>query len=295
MGRSRAQRRSARSQGKDPGTAFGSNGEPVAQPAPVADPAEKAAREKACDNEFARYNKERDSLIKTELDAEKNYDTLLVTLSTGVIGASYVLLKDAGKMPPSTYEFLIASWVSLSLCLFGALVDRLLTYISHQKLRGAMDNQFSGWSGPGAMERAITDYNKLRWPNVLPIMKWVCFGTFFCGVGLLVPALLWNFHNGSNQPQQPIVVYVNQAPPQPAVVRGAATHPVVAKETPMKGDTMPSKNQPQITPPVTPPMPATRPAPIIDTRPAPTIDIGAGKPIPPAAPRPVDVSPKPNK
>lgn len=177
---------------------------------------ERDTLEKQCDDEYARYLPEREQLKKSELDAEKNYDTLLVSLSTLAIGSSFTVLKDIVQHA-SAIALIVLAWIALGICLLSALVDRLLTYYGHKEYRRLLDKEFTGtWSGPGAFDRAYAAYKKIWWRKPLPYMKW--FGFVFLSVGLILLMVFIFIAMGAKssdeKPSVPVVVNVyNSATP----------------------------------------------------------------------------------
>ena len=144
-----------------------------------------------CDDEFVRYEKHRSDLTKAELEAEKNFDTVLASLASLAIGSSFTVLKDITKGAGAT--LIITAWVALGICVFSSLLDRLLTYLTHQKWRLKFDNEFETWS-EGAWQRGLDAYDKLPLINALPWLKWVSLSTLFIGVILLLAAVLYGWN-----------------------------------------------------------------------------------------------------
>jgi hypothetical protein len=178
---------------------------------------DKSALQKKCDDEFDWYENERPILTKAEIEAEKNYDTLLVTLSTLAIGSSFVVMKDVVRSP-SASAFIVLAWCAFGLCLFVALVDRLLSYWTHLCWRKIIDKEFSPWR-EGARERALSAYPGIRFIWLLPWLKWVGFGLLLVGMLFLMAFVFVGTGTTAAEPkpQTPIVVNVyNGSPPTTA-------------------------------------------------------------------------------
>lgn len=156
-----------------------------------------------CDDEFARFEKHRAELIKGQLEGEKNYDTLLVALSTLAIGSSFTIVKDITK--GNAAPLMILAWVALACCLFAALVDRLLTYAAHRRTREVFDEEFSAWS-EGAWARAENRSAGLWHNRVLDRLKWVCFGSLALGVLFLMMSVFVGWQASSSTPTSPPVI-----------------------------------------------------------------------------------------
>jgi hypothetical protein len=188
-------------------------------PSSTTEQAAKAALQKQCDEEFARYGKERETLLKAELEAEKSFDTTLVTISTLAIGSSFTVFKDVVKAGSAT-PLIVLAWILLGVCLFSALTDRLLSYFAHMKWRDMLDDEFNNWvanGGAGAWERVLPKYEQIAGVKILRALKWVSFGSLAGGVLFLmlfvissspqtqapaVPVTV-NQYNGTTQPSRP--------------------------------------------------------------------------------------------
>jgi hypothetical protein len=196
-------------------------------PTPIPSPLdEEALRKLKCDDEFSRFDKERDTLTKAELENEKGYDTLLVTLSTLAIGSSFTILKDILRTTGAS-ALIILSWSAFGLCLFIALADKLLSYWTHKKWREVLDAEFKTWR-EGAWERAQAKYPGIKFVRALPHLKWVAFVALLFGVIFLMafvfvgtgappaeektpaPPVTVNVYNGASPTTVPII---KQVPP----------------------------------------------------------------------------------
>ena len=190
--------------------------EEAPNPQPPVDPAAQIARlEKLQAEDFARYYKEREAILKQELEAEKNYDILVVSLSTAAIGASFTLLKDMVRADGAP-SFLILSWVALVGSLFTALTDRVLSYWLHRKWREQMDVEFDDWK-EGIWPRLHHIHGSLPFRKWLLRLKWISFGSMLVGVMLLMAFVLAALSTPTappTTPSTPVVVNVyNGAPP----------------------------------------------------------------------------------
>jgi hypothetical protein len=173
--------------------------------------------QKKCDEEFTRYEVERAAVVKSEQEAEKNDDTALLTISTLAIGASFTVFKDVVRANSATC-LIIMSWVSFSVCLFTALLDRLWSYDTHQKWRNVLDVEFSNWEangGAGAWGRVLPKYDEIRFVKILPRLKYVGLWSLFVGLVFLMLFAIFATPSpqsnpiGTSSPSSPNVV-VNQ-------------------------------------------------------------------------------------
>jgi Na+-transporting methylmalonyl-CoA/oxaloacetate decarboxylase gamma subunit len=177
--------------------------------------AQNSEWEKFRDEEFDKYYSHRDSTCKAEDEAEKNFDTTLITLATLAIGSTFTVLKDITKGSGAVFIFL--SWLALGMCLFSALVDRLLSYTTHKEWREIFDREFGIWK-PGAWERAVAAHKTIRFVNWLPHLKWVGFWCLLGGVVFLMIGIMVDWRATDSSPQQsPVIVNVYAASTQPTV------------------------------------------------------------------------------
>jgi hypothetical protein len=131
------------------------------------------------DEEFARYYKERDDWVKTQLDAEKSYDALLVAISTLGLGAS--LTKDwVSRGSASGAWCLVFAWAAFAICLIFSLSHRFFTYYTHRKWVDTVDQAFRVDWKPGAMGRAEQKYDDL------PFIRFVEWTKYIAGAAVLL-------------------------------------------------------------------------------------------------------------
>jgi hypothetical protein len=169
---------------------------------PPDQPDDNAAREIA---EFAWYKEERAILTKVELETEKNYDTLLVTLSTLAIGASFALMQVTVRSS-FTSAWLVVSWIAFGLCLLISLVDRLMSYWTHLWLRERMDAQFDHWS-EGAKDRALDAHRENLFIKLLRWLKWVSFVLIVIGIfSLMIFAFAGAGEEAMESPKPPMPI-----------------------------------------------------------------------------------------
>ncbi len=159
--------------------------------------------QQVCDEEFQRFEKHRGELIKGQLEGEKNYDTLLVALSTLAIGSSFTIVKDITK--GNAAPLMVVAWVTLATCLFLALIDRLLTYAAHRRSREIFDEEFAAWS-EGAWSRGQARSAALWHNRALDRLKWACFGTLALGVVFLMLSVFVGWQSSPSQPPSPPVI-----------------------------------------------------------------------------------------
>lgn len=165
------------------------------------------------DEEFEKYYKQREETCEAEDDAEKSYDTTLMTLASLAIGSTFTLLKDINTGGAAFLIFL--SWIALGLCLFTALIDRLLSYTTHKTWREGFDNEFNKWS-EGSWKRAVAAHQTIPFVNWLPTLKWVGFWSLLAGIVLLLLGGIVGWHSKAPQPNPaPITVNVYAATTQP--------------------------------------------------------------------------------
>jgi hypothetical protein len=182
-------------------------------------------KQSRADKEHDRYTKERSDLVKAESDSEKNFDTLLVTISSIAIAASFTLMKDVVK---GTNGWIIAAWALLGVCLVGSLIDRMYTYRCHKKWRDRLDDVFNNYDlhCGHAWKEADARLQDLRAEKVwyvFPAEKFLDRIKFINAGGLIfgLIALMIYVYVGS-APQAPA------AAPQPVIVNvyNSATQPV---------------------------------------------------------------------
>jgi len=156
-----------------------------------------------CDREFEQYYKEREGWIACQLDAERSYDALLVTISTLAVGAS--LTKDWSDRPSPIKVFLVIGWIGFLGCLVCSLLHRYLTFYTHKKWVNVVDDEFTAWK-PGAFQRALKKYDEIPFIKRVEILKIVA--GCLVGIGVLSLLLLLLLGLGATvEPSQP------QAPP----------------------------------------------------------------------------------
>ena len=121
------------------------------------------------ERDFQRYWKERDEWVKAMLDAERSYDTLLVTISTLALGAS--LTKDWVAKPTGLGDFfLVLAWTAFAACLGLSLLHRYWTHYTHQTWISECDKVFKEWT-PDVWERCDTAYNNVPKIKVVESVK----------------------------------------------------------------------------------------------------------------------------
>lgn len=136
--------------------------------------------------EHGRYVLERTPLKEKELDAEKNFDTLVVTLASSALGGSVVVAKDLFATSAGIL-LAIACWLLCGASLAIALLDRHWTYQAHKKWRLMMDDALSheNWR-PGAWERLDEAYDGIPHVRQLPELKRYALWTLGGGIVFLL-------------------------------------------------------------------------------------------------------------
>jgi len=151
-----------------------------------------------CDREYDKFETERDNLRKTELDAEKNYDTMLTTLSAGALAGCWQIWRDAiAKGQFTGAVWLLLSSLAFVVSLALALLDRKYTFDAHKKWRLILDSEFDTkkWK-PGAFERADERYKELPGLGFLRQAKNLIIGFLFVGILLFGGYVLVNYYFG---------------------------------------------------------------------------------------------------
>lgn len=172
-----------------------------------------------CDRDFDRYERERPDVVKSELESEKNYDTLLVTLSTVALGTSLTVLKDVvGNDKAGQFWALGAAWVAFVVSLAAALYHRKLTYETHKKWREILDEEFTSWKS-GAWTRAMEAYHRIPGIKAVDHMKNVAYWALIVGVVFLSVFLVLNLIEKGQVNAKP-----QPAAASPAVTGSAPTH-----------------------------------------------------------------------
>lgn len=152
------------------------------------------AKQSRATAEHERYKSERSDLLSAENDAEKNFDTLLVTISSIAIAASFTLMKDVVK---ATTGSLVLAWLCLGICLVGSLVDRLYTYHFHKQYRKCLDDVFMkyhehpghGWSEAQARRAELCArriWSLFPAEKFLTAIKWMNAGFLALGLAALM-------------------------------------------------------------------------------------------------------------
>src|ERR1041384_6345356 len=132
------------------------------------------------DRDFQRYYKEREEWVKAMLDAERSYDTLLVTISTLALGAS--LTKDwVAKQTGVGDIFLVLAWTSFAACLVLSLLHRYWTHSTHQIWIDKCDEVFDSWT-PDVWERCDCAYNEV--PRVKLVERVKTWAGIAVGIGI---------------------------------------------------------------------------------------------------------------
>lgn len=132
------------------------------------------------ERDFQRYNKERDEWVKAMLDAERSYDTLLVTISTLALGAS--LTKDwVARQTGIGDFFLVLSWTGFAVCLGLSLLHRYWTHYTHQTWIDKCDEVFKTWT-PDVWTRCDSAYNEV--PKVRIVEKVKKWAGIAVGIGI---------------------------------------------------------------------------------------------------------------
>jgi len=188
------------------------------------------AKDAHASQEYARYTTTRSDLLKAEGEAEKNFDTILLTISSVAIAASFTLIKDVVK---GTNGWIIVSWILLGICLVGSLIDRLYTYHFHREWKDCLDDVFKSYREHcgHAWKEAEARLNGLRVRKIwkfcaaqlfLDKIKWV--NSFALVLGLV--AMMVYIYVGANaQPQ----ITPTTAPAVTVNVYNSSTQPTINK------------------------------------------------------------------
>jgi hypothetical protein len=144
------------------------------------------------DNEFERYYKEREQWAKVQLESERSYDALLVTISTLALGAS--LTKDwSGHGRSSDRGVLIVGWIAFVLCLLISLAHRYLSFLTHKRWIAVVDAEFENKPFEcGAMARAGKKYEKIPFIRIVESLKLVAGCAVIVGVTCSLIILIGN-------------------------------------------------------------------------------------------------------
>ena len=165
-----------------------------AQQAELVDPTVSQPQDE-CNREFDFYEQERGDVKKAELDADRAYDTSTSTIAALAIGLSLTVFKDFLRGPDVIWLASIAlAWICFSASLLSSLWHRKLTYDTHKAWREAIDREFTDWR-PGARERALECYDKIRGIKMVEHLKPVAFFALVAGIFLLTIFLVANVLN----------------------------------------------------------------------------------------------------
>lgn len=191
MGRKSLQRKQARTHSKN------ANGHAATPPAentlPAVPDSDGPGDNSDCDREFDLYEPERQELRKTELDAEKNYDTMLVTLSSLALGLSLTILKDFVGKDKAVWLWSIGlAWAAFVACLLLALWDKRLTFRTHRAWRELLDEKFADWK-PGTWDDALKNYDRIPGINSIDKIKAGATVSLIVGIAMLSVFVTVNF------------------------------------------------------------------------------------------------------
>lgn len=162
----------------------------------------------------ARYDAYRDFVAKAEMDAEKNFDTLLITLATLALGSNLAILKEVTDA--KAIIIIIVAWLALILCVFAALLDRYMSYTTHKAWRLRFDKTFAQAKDATWFEEAVA-YDHIRGVQWLPRLKKFAFLSLAVGVlllmlGIVIESLAYEETSAKNSHAVPVKVEA----PQPA-------------------------------------------------------------------------------
>ena len=169
--------------------------------------------------EHGRYVLERAPLKEKELDAEKNFDALVVTLASSALAGSVVVAKDlfptAGGL-----ALAIISWLLSGASLAIALTDRHWTYQAHKKWRLMMDDAISHdkWK-PGAWDRLDKEYNDIPHVKQLPRLKQYALWALGGGILFLLIFIVVAASNRQTAPKDEKVIINVYTTTQPGIGR----------------------------------------------------------------------------
>lgn len=138
------------------------------------------------ERDFQRYYKERDEWIKAMLDAERSYDTLLVSISTLALGAS--LTKGWVTRRTGLGDFFqITAWIAFAACLCLSLLHRYWTHSTHRIYVEKNDEVFSNWT-PDAWDRVNRAYDSV--PRVIAVERVKTWAGIAVAVGIIASFFL---------------------------------------------------------------------------------------------------------
>jgi hypothetical protein len=189
-------------------------------PTPVApDPVDFDAE---CKREFDLYEPERQELRKAELDAEKNYDTMMVTLSSLAIGVSLTVVKDfIGKDKARWLLSIGLALLAFVACLILAFWDKKLTFRTHRAWREKLDDKFKNWK-PGAWDEAQSEYHLIAGINCIDKIKNAAEVCLISGIVLLTVFVLANLFPRNNAHAESNPNTANTTVAEPATRRASA-------------------------------------------------------------------------
>lgn len=143
---------------------------------------------------YGVFQEERKMLIEHEHSHDHAVNTALITISSGALAISLVILKDFRVPDDSPFNLLGLGWLMLVLSLLLALLTAKLNQETHSRFRDILDQEFVNGTD-GALERARARQRRSMIRASLIFVEWSSFvlciaGTilvfvfFYCGIQL---------------------------------------------------------------------------------------------------------------
>ena len=184
------------------------------------------AAQAACNREYEPYHTERAELKKIELQAEARYEKAMVTLSGAAMAFTVTFVDKWVGVEHVAYIWILGlSWFGFGACLITALVSHKYTYSTHKRWREILDEQFDTekWK-PGAMGRAMREYDKIQGIKWVDHLKKICFWTLIMGILCLSIFLALNLTRRSDHAGATTATPTTSQT-DPAVPRTGSTNP----------------------------------------------------------------------
>lgn len=161
------------------------------------DPSQRQQWERDCEE----YKAQRQTYTIAYVEAEKAYDTWLLTLSGGALGLSMTFLKDIARSTPGTPVtaawWLFVSWIAFGLSIILILVNQRISPGAHERFIEILDEQFSPprYQADGqAMQRVHAQQRNALQSKVILVFNWASVFFFCVGVVILGLFIRWNMH-----------------------------------------------------------------------------------------------------
>ncbi len=136
------------------------------------------------DENYQIYIKEREQLVKSELNQSQQFDKYILTLSSGIFSLSIVFIEKIAINPEAnTIWLLVTSWVVFSLSILSTLTSFLLSQIAYRKQQEILGEWYKSlMDGKDLAEKD----RKNIFMDCTGIINWASMAFFVAGVVFLI-------------------------------------------------------------------------------------------------------------